>query len=96
MSDEGRRDVTRLGVELHRREQVPSVNTGGLHVTEDEKDVQYDRRTVLWTAGSKTTLAPSAERQVPSTDRAGSPSPYRPDSAIEGHPQIFVVGDVMT
>ena len=61
------------------------------------QDVRYDARTVLWTAGveAPSVAARIAEATGAEHDRAGRIA-VRPDCTIEGHPEIFVVGDVMT
>jgi NADH dehydrogenase len=89
--------LVRLGVELHMGARVTSVDAGGLQVTEAGADLRYDARTVLWTAGVE--APPLAARIAEATgaehDRAGRIA-VRPDCTLEGHPEIFVVGDVMT
>ena len=59
--------------------------------------MRYDAGTVLWTAGVE--APPLAAKIAQATgaehDRAGRIS-VGPDCTVAGHPEIFVVGDVMT
>lgn len=89
--------LTHLGVELHMGARVTSVDAGGLQVSEAGNDVRYDARTILWTAGVEAPplAARIAEASGAEHDRSGRIA-VGPDCTIEGHPEIFVVGDVMT
>ena len=90
--------LTRLGVELHMHTRVTSVDAGGLDVTDaDGRRQRHDAGTVLWTAGVE---APAlAEKVAAATgaarDRAGRIK-VTPTLTIPGHPEIFVVGDIMS
>ena len=87
-----------LGVELHMHSRVTSVDADGLLVSDSEGHVQrYDAGTVLWTAGVE---APTVAKRLAlatgaSHDRAGRIK-VNPDLTIPGHPEISVVGDVMS
>ncbi len=86
-----------LGVELHMRSRVTSVDATGLTATDaDGGTRRYDAGTVLWTAGVE---APALAERLAlaagvSRDRAGRIKVGR-DLTVPGHPEIFVVGDVM-
>ena len=80
----------------------------GVHVTEvdglglvakakDGTTTRYDARTVLWTAGVEAVpFATTVARALGvEPDRQGR-IPVQPDLTVAGHPEIRVVGDVMT
>ena len=81
---------------MHSR--VTSVDADGLLVSDSEGQVQrYDAGTVLWTAGVE---APTIAKRLAlatgaSRDRAGRIK-VNPDLTIPGHPEISVVGDLMS
>ena len=87
-----------LGVELHMGSIVTEVDYGGLTVRDhDGNTTRYEAGTVLWTAGVEAprlagVLAKATRAQQ---DRAGR-IVVRDDCTIPGHPEIFVVGDVMS
>ena len=97
LSAKAARTLEGLGVELHMRSRVTSVDAAGLTATDaDGHATRYAAGTVLWTAGVE---APAlAERLAvaagASRDRAGRIKVGR-DLTVPGHPEIFVVGDVM-
>jgi NADH:ubiquinone reductase (H+-translocating) len=88
----------KLGVELHMDSIVTNVDITGLAVRDHEGAVtRYGAGTVLWTAGVE---APAfAEALAKSTgavrDRAGRIA-VQPDLTIPGHPEISVIGDLMS
>jgi NADH:ubiquinone reductase (H+-translocating) len=87
-----------LGVELHMNSIVTSVDGNGL-VARDKsgKETKLDAATVLWTAGVE--APPFAAALAAATgadrDRCGR-IVVRDDLTIDGHPEISVIGDVMT
>jgi NADH dehydrogenase len=98
LSGTAARTLDELGVELHMGSIVTSVDADGL-VARDHNghETRYDARTVLWTAGVEAppfaaalAAATSAER-----DRAGR-LVVRDDLTIPGHPEISVIGDLMS
>jgi NADH:quinone reductase (non-electrogenic) len=97
LSAKAARALEGLGVELHMRSRVTSVDAAGRTATDaDGHARRYAAGTVLWTAGVE---APAlAERLAlaagASRDRAGRIKVGR-DLTVPGHPEIFVVGDVM-
>ena len=87
-----------LGVELHMGSVVTDVHLGGLKVRDREGNQQtFNAATVLWTAGVAAPPFASAVAKATgaSQDRAGRIE-VRDDLTIEGHPEISVVGDVMS
>lgn len=87
-----------LGVEVHLGARVTDVDQDGL-VVQDAlgASVRYEARNVLWTAG--VTAPPFADSLARATgaeqDHAGR-IVVRPDLTISGHPEISVVGDMMS
>jgi NADH dehydrogenase len=92
------RTLGRLGVELHMGSIVTSVDADGLVARgRDGSETRYDAKTVLWTAGVEAppfaaalAAATGAER-----DHAGR-IVVQDDLTIAGHPEISVIGDMMT
>ena len=90
--------LAEMGVELHLGARVTDVDQDGLVVQDaDGAPIRYEARNVLWTAG--VTAPPFADRLARATgaeqDRAGR-IVVRPDLTIPGHPEISVVGDMMS
>ena len=90
--------LTGMGVELHMGSIVTAVDARGLEVQGHDGTTQrYDAGTVLWTAG---VAAPElsdhlAKRTGAEQDRAGRLE-VQPDLTLPGHPEISVVGDLMS
>jgi NADH dehydrogenase len=87
-----------LGVELHMGSMVTHVDAGWLQVRDREgAEQRYDAGTILWTAG--VAAPPVAQTLAQATgaerDKAGR-IVVGDDLTIEGHPEISVVGDVMS
>jgi NADH dehydrogenase len=90
--------LTGLGVELHPGSIVTNVDGSGLVVRgPDGASTPYEVGTVLWTAG--VTAPPVADVLAKAVgveqDRAGRIK-VRPDLTLPGHPEISVVGDLMS
>jgi len=98
LSGAAEKALRKLGVELHMGSIVTDIDLNGLAVRDhDGATTRYEAGTVLWTAGVEapafaTALADAtgAER-----DRAGR-IVVRPDLTIPGHPEISVIGDLMS
>ena len=87
-----------LGVELHMGSTVTEVYAGGLTVADHQGNkTSFDAATVLWTAG--VAAPPFATALAKATgaeqDRAGRIT-VQDDLTIAGHPEIAVVGDIMS
>ena len=87
-----------LGVELHLGSIVTGVDGEGLNVRDGAgTTVRHEAGTVLWAAGVE--APPVAEALAAATgaqrDRAGRIQ-VQPDLTIPGHPEISVVGDMMS
>jgi NADH:ubiquinone reductase (H+-translocating) len=86
------------GVELHMRSIVTGVDRDGLMVRDSSgAEQRYDAGTVLWTAGVK--APPIADTIAKATgakqDKLGRIE-VTPKLTIPGHPEISVIGDVMS
>jgi NADH dehydrogenase len=90
--------LRKLGVELHMRSIVTSIDADGLTVRDQQgNESRYDAPTVLWTAGVEAPpfAAALAEATGAERDRAGR-IVVRDDLTIPGHPEISVIGDMMS
>ncbi|MGH3208357.1 MAG: NAD(P)/FAD-dependent oxidoreductase [Trebonia sp.] len=87
-----------LGVEMHMGSIVTDVDATGLAVRDHARaTTRYEAGTVLWTAGVE---APAFAGELAKatgavSDRAGRIL-VQPDLTIPGHPEISVVGDLMS
>lgn len=87
-----------LGVELHVHSIVTQVDADGVVVrSADGTTTRHDVGTVMWTAGVH--APPIADNLAKATgatqDKAGRIQ-VEPDCTIPGHPEISVVGDLMS
>ena len=90
--------LARLGVEQRMRSVVTDIGQGWLQVQDrDGKQSRYQAGTVLWTAGvaAPPVARALAEATGAQTDKAGRIQ-VTGELTIEGHPEISVVGDVMS
>jgi NADH dehydrogenase len=86
-----------LGVELHLNSLVTQVDQDGLAVkAKDGTVTRYEAGTVLWTAGVRAPGVADALAKATGAeqDRAGRIK-VTSRCTIPGHPEIFVVGDLM-
>lgn len=98
LADKATRTLCRLGVELHMGVHVTDVRREGVTVKPEDGGPaeEYAARTVLWTAGVEAVpfARHIAEVLGVSSDRAGRMQ-VQPDLSVPGHPEIFVVGDLV-
>ena len=91
------RDLTRMGVEIHLNALVTDLNAEGVEITKgDGSKVGVSAATKVWAAGTRASglgalLAESVGAEV---DKQGRVL-VEPDCSLPGHPEIFVVGDLM-
>jgi NADH dehydrogenase len=87
LSDSARRQLQRLGVQVHLDQAVTAIDAVGVEIG----PARLASRTVLWAAG---VAASALGRQlgVP-LDRAGRVR-VQPDLSLPGHPEVFVAGDL--
>jgi NADH dehydrogenase len=87
LSDQARRQLARLGVDVRTGQRVTSIDSEGVNVG----SARIATRTVLWAAGVKGSGFGRA-LGVP-LDRNGR-ALVGDDLAVSGHPEVFVVGDL--
>jgi NADH:ubiquinone reductase (H+-translocating) len=91
------RDLARMGVEIHLGAMVTNMDDQGVEITKrDGATERIPAATKVWAAGTRasglgTALAEAAGAE---TDKAGRVV-VAPDCSVPGHPEIFVVGDLM-
>ena len=77
----------RMGVELRLGQPVTALTEGGVQIGEEF----IHSATVVWAAG--VAASPAAKWLGVTADRAGR-IPVGPDLRVEGHPEVFVIGDL--
>jgi NADH dehydrogenase len=93
-----RRDLERLGIEVRLGTMVTGVDRGGLEVAhQDGSSGRIEAQTKIWAAGVQASPlgAMLAEQSDATIDRAGRVA-VLPDCTLPGHPEVFVVGDLMS
>jgi NADH dehydrogenase len=98
LSGKAEKALGKLGVEMHMGSIVTGVDATGLVVRDHEgATTRYEAGTVLWTAGVEAPAfaAALASATGAERDRAGRIL-VQPDLTIPGHPEISVVGDLMS
>ena len=97
LSGKATRELERIGVEIHVHSIVTHVDADGVDVKEPNGLVQrYSAKTKIWAAG--VLASPLAKILADATgaecDRSGRIK-VKPDCSLPGHPEVFVVGDMM-
>ena len=87
LSEAARRQLVKLGVEVHTGAMVTAIDSEGAVVGSE----RIPARTVIWAAG--VAASPLARSLGVPLDRAGRVL-VEPDLSVPGHPEIFVVGDL--
>jgi NADH dehydrogenase len=93
-----RRDLERLGVELRLGMPVIGVDETGLDLASSDGDTaRIEARTKIWAAGVQASPLGRllADRAGATVDHAGRVK-VQPDCSLPGHPELFVVGDLMS
>jgi NADH dehydrogenase len=96
LSASARRQLERLGVEVHLDSRVTAIDAGGLEVHPPGGDAsRIESRCIIWAAGVAASPLGRQLAQVAGTqaDRAGRVA-VEPDLSLPGHPEISVVGDL--
>jgi NADH dehydrogenase len=91
------RDLERLGVEIHLGVRVTGVDSDGVETSSEDPMLQRIPAAVkVWAAGVQASPLGRALADATGTavDRAGRIQ-VRDDCTVPGHPEIFVVGDLM-
>ena len=87
LSEKTRRQLQRLGVEVHTGSAVTGIDAEGVTMG----DAHIESRTVLWAAG--VAASPLGRQLGVPTDRAGR-VPVSADLSLPQHPEVFVLGDL--
>jgi NADH:ubiquinone reductase (H+-translocating) len=98
LSSKAARDLRRLGVELRMGARVVGVDARGVDYTETTGEPQrLDAYTTVWAAGVEASPLARvlAEATGAELDRAGRIA-VQPDLTLPGHPEVYVVGDMMS
>jgi NADH dehydrogenase len=89
--------LTRMGVELHLDAMVSDMDHDGVEIrASDGTTTRVPAATKIWAAGTRASalgglLAEGANAEL---DKAGRVR-VEPDCSLAGHPEVFVVGDLM-
>ncbi len=95
LSAAAEQSLAELGIETRTKMKVTDIDENGVTLSGEGRTERIESRTVIWAAG----VAPSgfgkilAERAGAKLDRQGRVM-VAPDLTIEGHPEIFVIGDL--
>jgi NADH:ubiquinone reductase (H+-translocating) len=98
LSEKAAKELEHLGVELRMSTRVVGVDAGGVDIADaDGNTSRLAAYTTVWAAGVEASplaknLADAAGAEV---DRAGRIA-VLPDLTLPGHPEVFVVGDMMS
>jgi NADH dehydrogenase len=87
LSKRAQRDLEDLGVEVRLSSRVTQIDEGGVMIS-DERIAAHN---VIWAAGVQ--ASPLGALLGAETDRHGRVV-VQPDLSIEGHPEVFVIGDL--
>lgn len=96
LSGKATAELERLGVEFHLKSRVTDVTRDGITVDGPNGRERVACRTKVWAAGVQASplgklLADASGAQI---DRVGRVE-VLPDCTLPGHPEVFVVGDMM-
>jgi NADH:ubiquinone reductase (H+-translocating) len=91
------RDLRQMGVEVHLEAMVTDIDERGVVITKSNNTTQrIEAATKVWAAGMHggaigADLTAGAGAQLHRSGRVG----VAPDCSLPGHPEVFVVGDLM-
>ncbi|HEY2300096.1 MAG TPA: NAD(P)/FAD-dependent oxidoreductase [Jatrophihabitans sp.] len=90
--------LQRLGVQVWLGEKVVDVDAQGLTVADTSgRHTRINSRTLVWAAGvSASKLGATLARQSGTELDRGGRVKVRPDCTLPGHPNVYVIGDMMT
>jgi NADH dehydrogenase len=97
LAQKTRRDLERLGIEVHLETMVTDIDDRGLAVRfGDGSTRRFTARTKIWAAGVRASALGEtlAEQSGAGLDKAGRVEVLS-DCSLPGHPEVFVVGDLM-
>ncbi len=97
LSQAAARELRHLGVELMMGARVTNVDASGVDVETTEGTKRIAAHTVVWAAGVQASplAAQLADATGADVDHTGHIAPL-PDLTLPGHPEVFVVGDMVT
>ncbi len=97
LPEKARAALASLGVEVLLGTTVTDVRDGAVDLARDGNRETVETATVLWAAGvAASPLGAALARAAGAgTDRAGRVR-VAPDLTLPGHPEVFVIGDLMT
>ncbi|MGI8678513.1 MAG: NAD(P)/FAD-dependent oxidoreductase [Jatrophihabitans sp.] len=92
------KQLEHLGVDVWLDEKVVAVDDHGITVQDQSgAKTRVDARTVIWAAGVKgSALANSLAEQSGAEMDRGNRVKVQPDCTLPGHPDVFVLGDMMS
>lgn len=91
------KELTRMGVEIHLGAMVTDMDAEGVQIaTKDGRTAHVPAATKIWAAGTRAAglgaeLARATGAGVDTSGRVR----VEPDCSVRGHPEVFVVGDLM-
>jgi NADH dehydrogenase len=91
-------DLEEMGVEIHLGTRVTSVDAEGIETNSAAPELRrVEAATKIWAAGVEASPFGRvlAEKAGSGVDRAGKVK-VKPDLTLPGHPEVFVVGDLMS
>ena len=96
LSSKATRELEKIGVEIHLNSIVTHIDASGVDVKGPDGLQHFSSKTKIWAAG--VLASPLAKMLADATgaecDRAGRIR-VEPDCSLPGHPEVFVVGDMM-
>jgi NADH dehydrogenase len=97
LSGKAAKSLERLGIELRMGARVVGVDESGVDISEAGTTSRLDTYTTIWAAGVEASplAAELAKATGAELDRAGRIA-VLPDLTLPGHPEVFVVGDMMS
>ena len=90
LREAARHSLAGLGVEVRERTRVVNIDSHGVDVESDAGRERINASTVLWAAG--VAASPLVQTLGVPLDRVGR-ALVESDLSIEGHPEVFVIGD---
>ncbi|HEY4318504.1 MAG TPA: NAD(P)/FAD-dependent oxidoreductase [Herbaspirillum sp.] len=91
LSEKARQQLSRLGVDVRTGSRVTAIDAAGVSYSDAQGEQRLPTATVIWSAG--VSASPLGRALGAPLDRAGRVA-VRQDLSIDGHPEIFVIGDL--
>ncbi len=98
LSNSAAKQLEKLGVDVWLDEKVVAVDDHGITVQDASgTETRIPTRTIVWAAGVKgSSLANSLAEQTGAEMDRGNRIKVLPDCSLPGHPEVFVIGDMMS